>query len=175
LAAWLGISGLVFGGVLQGEGAGVDYLNPQIAPEVFGGNSFFGPINNDALDFIQAVQGQLASSLTVGAVFIGWNGVAAQATEALGLTNGLPAGGAGLGDLPKKGPEDQAQGPSALAGMRASVFLGEAEMADPGAEDGFQLMKGLAGPLAEAAAFGVKTSGPQRKIWRQHGTVHTLS
>ena len=113
---------------------------------------------------VQAVQGQFAAGLTVGAVFIGRDSLAAQAAEALGLANGLPTGGAGLSDLPEEGPKNQAQRPSSLAGMRACFLRGEAEIDDPGTEEGFQLVQDLAGALAEAAAFGIKTAGPQWKV-----------
>jgi hypothetical protein len=58
------------------------------------------------------------------------------------LANGLPAGGAGLGDLPAKRPEDQAQGPSALARMRAFVGLGQRARRQPRTQEGLQLVEG---------------------------------
>jgi len=132
----LGKSSLVFKGIFEREGGRVGHADAAATPEIFGRHRRFGALNDRTLDFIQAVQRQLAPGLAVGTAFVWRDGLPAEPTDALGLANGVPAGAAGVGDLPEKGPENQPEGPAAISGMLSLILLGEPEMADPGTEEG---------------------------------------
>lgn len=68
-----------------------------------------------------------------------------------------------MGDLPQVGPENQAQGPAAPAGMGAPVGGCEQAGGDPGAEEGLELVEGrLAG--TEGGEGGSEEAGEAGQI-----------
>src|SRR5436305_12543906 len=116
------------------------------------------------MDLLQPLQGQTATGLAVWAVSIRRRGAASVLTSSLGLSDGLTARGACLGDLPQKGPKDQPQIPAAVAGMRAVILLGQAPVRNSSGEEQFKLVQGRSSGRAEVLEQAGKAATPVSEI-----------
>ena len=120
------------------------------------------------MDFIQTVHRQLAARGAIRAVIVRRQRLLGQGASALGLADGLAAGGPRLGDLPEEGPEDQAQRPKAFTGKVPGFLLNEAKALNPGAKERFQLVETGSGDGAEATKLAGEAPGPEREVRRAH-------
>jgi hypothetical protein len=84
--------------------------------------------------------------------------------KSLGLTDGLPTGGAGLGDLPEESPKDETKVPATIARMRTLVFLGQSIRTDPLAKESFKLMEGGSGGGAKETYLLGEVASPEREV-----------
>ena len=165
----LGISLLVFRRVRSRDGGTIDHQNTSATPPVAGSAGLFGLVDHRLVDLVQTIQRQDAPRLAVGAGGGRRRGLATRQTQSLGLADGLAAGRPGLGHLPEERPEDQAQGPAALAGVVALVLLGQAPGGNPGAKETLQLVEGAGAVAAPVPELPAKLAGPKREIGRRHG------
>jgi len=164
----LGIGFLIFGGIGRSDGRAVSGKHSFTAPEVPSANDALSLRNDGFMNFLQTVQGQGGTGLTVRAGSIRGSRSAVALAQGLGLADGLAAGGAGLRHLPQKGPKGQAQVPEPLAGMLALVLLGQTPVGNPGSQQQFQLVdsNGAGGaPFLELPGEG---AGPRCEIGCAH-------
>ncbi len=86
------------------------------------------------------------------------------------MADGLAAGGTGLGDLPKEGPEGESESPPAASGVGALVAWSEEVVGDPAFEEKLELVQEgtLAGGGIAAEAF--EPSGKARSEGREVGS-----
>ena len=158
----LGKSGLVFRGVRGREGGAIDDQDVPSTPPVFDRHSRVGFTHEAVVNFLQSFPWQGAPGLAIGTGGVGGR-AALGVRQGLGLADGFPAGGPGLGDLPEEGPEDQAQIPAAIARVSALVLLGQPPVGDPGGKERFELVQGgRAG--AQATQVPGKAVGPEREV-----------
>jgi hypothetical protein len=92
-------------------------------PEVFGADGVLALSAQAIVDFLKAFDRQAAPSLAIRAVLIWRRPTVGVLTQGLSLANGFTAGGPGLGDLPQKGPKDQAQVPTPVSRMGSLILL----------------------------------------------------
>jgi hypothetical protein len=134
--------------------------NAAGTPKVFGRDGRVGFGDQSVVDLLQALQRQAGPGLAVGTIRVGRWTAALKAAQGLGLADGLTAGGAGLGDLPKERPEGQAEVPTPVAGVGAFILLGQAPGEDPGTEEQFHLVEVRAQGGAEAVELGGEVTRP---------------
>jgi hypothetical protein len=164
----LGKGGLVFGGVGGSEGAAIDEVDPQAAPEVFGGHCGLGFGEEGLVDVIQPFQGELVAGLAVGTGLVGGQGSLLDLAEVARLVDGLAAGGARLGDLPPEGPEGEGEVPAAVGGVGPLLLLGEAVVGHPGFKEGLELVAGGLGGGAELWELEGEEGGEGGEVWCRH-------
>ena len=144
------------------------------APAVLGREGGLRLAHQPVVDFLQALHRQAAARLAKRTGLVRRRFSAGQPATGLGLADGFPAGGPGLGDLPAEGPEPQAEVPAPVAGMSACLLLGQAPARDKRREEQFELVAGGAQGGAPALDLGGEVAGPEWKI-RRPRTVIILS
>lgn len=170
----LRVKSLIIGRILRRHSRAVDCDDVTAAPKIPLGDSLLTLGKDVLMNLIQRVQGDVTATLAIRAGFIGRDFSTRQLAAGLRLANGLAAGGAWLRHLPEESPEDQAQGPTALAGVLLVLLLGQAMARDAVRKEGFELMEGRPGGGAEAVELGFERESPGWEV-RCHRTVYILS
>jgi len=122
LAPGLRISPLVFRGVRQAGGGGVDEKDAQAVPELSGLFSSGG--EGDAQTW-QCIQGQSFAGLAIRTGAFVHRPLALEAKERLDLTDDFAAGAVRIEDLIEKGEEGAAQAIDAIAAIGPFLGLGK--------------------------------------------------
>jgi hypothetical protein len=121
------------------------------------------------VDVLEPFLWQIPARLAVRTLLVGRQGQALILTPGLGLSDRLTTGSAALGDLPQKGPKDQAQVPAAIPGMRPIILLSQTPVGNPGREEQLEVVQGGAGAGAQFSKLAVKAASPIGEIRRYHG------
>jgi hypothetical protein len=127
------------------------------------------------MDGLQPIHGQFAPGDAIGCGVIGRDGFVVQGAKGYGLTDSVATGGAGLGDLPNKGPKDKVKRPSARTGEVLFILLRETVRGNPRGANELELMKGALSQAPEVAGVVFEITGPGGKERSKHKTVYTLS
>lgn len=166
---------LIFWCILQGERRTIDGQDAVATPSVLLGHDLFGFLDHALVNLLEDLHRNVTAALAVGTGFIRGNGASVESTGALGLADGFAAGAADLGHLPEKSPKDQAQIPTAIAGVGLFFLLSQPVAGNPWGEERFELVEGGAGGRAQAMDLCPEGLRPRREVRCHLGTVLILS